>query len=53
MAASQAALGIALAGLWKMRTGESQDIATDVNLAVHQHHGIHFTVSRAIAQLAS
>jgi crotonobetainyl-CoA:carnitine CoA-transferase CaiB-like acyl-CoA transferase len=42
MAASQAGLGIALAGIWKAKTGQGQDVEADVNLAVHQHHGIHF-----------
>jgi crotonobetainyl-CoA:carnitine CoA-transferase CaiB-like acyl-CoA transferase len=42
MAAAQAALGTGLAGIWKSQTGEGQDVATDVALAVHQHHGIHF-----------
>lgn len=42
MAAAQAASGIALAGIWKSKTGEGQDVTTDVNLAVHQHHSIHF-----------
>lgn len=43
MAAAQAALGVGLAGIWKAKTGNGQDVTTDVNLAVHQHHGIHFT----------
>lgn len=42
MAAAQAALGIALAGIWKMQTGNGQDVASDVALAVRQHHSIHF-----------
>jgi hypothetical protein len=42
MAASQAALGITLAGIWKAQTGAGQDVATDVERAVHQHPGIHF-----------
>jgi crotonobetainyl-CoA:carnitine CoA-transferase CaiB-like acyl-CoA transferase len=42
MAASQAALGIALAAIWKAQTGAGQDVATDVERAVHQHHGIHY-----------
>jgi hypothetical protein len=30
MAASQAALGIALAAIWKVQTGAGQDVTTDV-----------------------
>lgn len=42
MAASQAALGMALSGLWELRGGKPQNVTTDVRNAVHQHHGIAF-----------
>jgi len=42
MAASQAALGMALGQIWQMRGGEPQDVTTNVENAVHQHHGIAF-----------
>jgi len=40
MAASQAALGMNLGAIWQRRGGEIQDVATDVEAATHQHHGI-------------
>jgi len=40
MAASQAALGIALGKIWMQRGGTVQDVTTNVKNAVHQHHGI-------------
>jgi crotonobetainyl-CoA:carnitine CoA-transferase CaiB-like acyl-CoA transferase len=42
MAASQAALGMALGQLWELRGGSPQSVTTDVRNAVHQHHGIAF-----------
>src|SRR5882757_5188928 len=42
MAAAQAAFGIGLASIWKDQNGDAQDVTTDVTLAVHQHHAIHF-----------
>jgi crotonobetainyl-CoA:carnitine CoA-transferase CaiB-like acyl-CoA transferase len=42
MAASQAALGMALGELWQLRGGKPQSVATSVRDAVHQHHGIAF-----------
>jgi crotonobetainyl-CoA:carnitine CoA-transferase CaiB-like acyl-CoA transferase len=42
MAAAQAALGVALGAIWKAQTGQGQDVTTDVELAVHQHHSIHY-----------
>lgn len=42
MAAAQAALGIGLGAIWRKQTGASQSVTTDVSLAVHQHHAIHF-----------
>ncbi len=42
MAASQAALGMALSNLWQLRGGKPQNVTTSVQNAVHQHHGIAF-----------
>jgi crotonobetainyl-CoA:carnitine CoA-transferase CaiB-like acyl-CoA transferase len=42
MAAAQAALGLALGEIWISRGGAPQSVETDVNNAVHQHHGIAF-----------
>ncbi|HQU08811.1 MAG TPA: hypothetical protein PLV25_02485 [Opitutales bacterium] len=42
MAASQAALGMALSNLWELRGGKAQNVITDVRNAVHQHHGVAF-----------
>jgi crotonobetainyl-CoA:carnitine CoA-transferase CaiB-like acyl-CoA transferase len=42
MAASQAALGMALSNLWQLRGGKVQNVKTNVRNAVHQHHGIAF-----------
>lgn len=42
MAAAQAAFGLALGELWVARGGAPQDVAVDVEGAVHQHHGIAF-----------
>lgn len=42
MAASQAALGMALGELWQLRGGKAQSVTTNVRNAVHQHHGIAF-----------
>lgn len=42
MAASQAAFGMALSQLWLLRGGKPQNVTTNVQNAVHQHHGIAF-----------
>jgi hypothetical protein len=42
MAAAQAAFGMALSQLFELKGGKPQNVTTDVNLAVHQHHGIAF-----------
>lgn len=42
MAAAQAAFGMALSSLWEMRGGKCQNITTNVENAVHQHHGVAF-----------
>lgn len=42
MAAAQAAFGIALSEIWQLRGGKAQDVTTNVENAVHQHHGIVF-----------
>lgn len=42
MAASQAALGMALSNIWTLRGGKPQNITVHVRNAVHQHHGIAF-----------
>jgi hypothetical protein len=40
MAATQAALGMNLGHIWQGRGGAVQDVTTDVEHGVHQHHGI-------------
>ncbi|MCP9850915.1 CoA transferase [Cyanobium sp. Morenito 9A2] len=42
MAAAQASLGMALGDIWVARGGQPQSVTTDVEHAVHQHHGIAF-----------
>jgi len=42
MAAAQAAFGISLSQIWQLRGGKPQNITTNVENAVHQHHGIAF-----------
>jgi hypothetical protein len=42
MAAAQAAFGMALSEIWELRGGKAQNVTTNVENAVHQHHGIAF-----------
>jgi crotonobetainyl-CoA:carnitine CoA-transferase CaiB-like acyl-CoA transferase len=42
MAAAQAAFGMALNEIWQLRGGKPQTVTTNVQNAVHQHHGIAF-----------
>ena len=46
MAASQAALGMNLGRIWQQRGGQPQNVTTDVEAGVHQHHGIAFLRQR-------
>jgi crotonobetainyl-CoA:carnitine CoA-transferase CaiB-like acyl-CoA transferase len=42
MAAAQAAFGMALSEIWQLRGGKPQTVTTNVQNAVHQHHGVAF-----------
>lgn len=42
MAAAQAGFGMALGDIWAARGGNVQSVTTDVEHAVHQHHGISY-----------
>lgn len=42
MAAAQAAFGMALGDIWQAKGGNAQDVTTDAEMGVHQHHAIAF-----------